>query len=108
MIEKPNLNYIESIADGDKDFMDKLIDVIRTELPLEIKQYYDCSKKNKLKETAEIVHKIKHKISILGLEKSYIIAENYENSLKILTPDNTLQLKFETTLRLMSDFIARL
>ena len=37
-----------------------------------------------LKETAEIVHKIKHKISILGLNKSKESAELLSINLKII------------------------
>jgi hypothetical protein len=36
-------------------------------------------------EAAQSVHKLKHKISILGLDKSYYLAGEYENNLK----DNT-------------------
>jgi hypothetical protein len=33
-------------------------------------------------DAAQSVHKLKHKISILGLEKSYYIVEEYESDLK--------------------------
>ena len=38
---------------------------------------------------AESVHKLKHKISILGLNKSYYIAEKFEDNLK----DNSTELQ---------------
>jgi hypothetical protein len=45
----------------------------------------------------QAVHKLKHKISILGLEKSYYIAEEYENNLN----DSLiiLQIEFEAILK---------
>ncbi|XLS29723.1 Hpt domain-containing protein [Flavobacteriaceae bacterium M23B6Z8] len=108
MNETPNLNYIESLAANDTIFKQKLIGVIKNEFPDEKKLYESLRKENKLKETAEIVHKLKHKISILGFENGYFIAEKYENSLRFLTPNNTLQVKFETLLKQIEDFIAEL
>ncbi|WP_340200553.1 Hpt domain-containing protein [Ascidiimonas sp. W6] len=108
MTELPNLLYIESLAGDDNQFRTKLINVIQKEFPEEKRLYHSMRQENYLKETAEIVHKLKHKISILGLEKGYFIAEKYENSLKILTPDNNLQVEFETLLKRIEDFIVEL
>jgi HPt (histidine-containing phosphotransfer) domain-containing protein len=81
-METPNLNYVNQLAGGDTTFKNKLIEVIKTEFPLEKAQYLESFKAKNHKLSAENVHKLKHKISILGLEKSYKIAEIFEDNLK--------------------------
>lgn len=105
-MEKPNINYIQEIAAGDKDFQNKMISVLKEEFPVEVKTYKNALSKKNLKETAEIVHKIKHKISILGLNKSYESAELFENNLKNNTTDT--HKVFEAILENMSQFINKL
>ena len=57
-------------------------------------------------EAAQAVHKLKDKISILGLEKSYYLASDYENNLN----DNSVALKndFESLLKLMQEYVLHL
>ena len=102
-MEKPNLSYINAISDGDKVFQKNLIDIIKKELPLEIAEYKKNLKAENYKLTAENVHKLKHKISILGLTKSYDIAVNYENDLK--ENNVALSMSFKVILENMSNFI---
>jgi hypothetical protein len=52
---------------------------------------------------AQSVHKLKHKISILGLEKSCYLAEEYESNLK--NNSTNLHSDFESILKNMQDFI---
>jgi HPt (histidine-containing phosphotransfer) domain-containing protein len=109
MCEIPNLNYIESLAGEDEEFKTKIIDIIKKEFREEKLKYERLLAKHDLKEIAGIIHKIKHKISILGYEKGYLVAEAYENSLKEQSPlDTDLQIKFEKLLKQMDDFIAKL
>ena len=77
-MEQPNLIYIHSLSQGDTAFVDKIIKIIKTELQDEKKIYYKNLEENNYLKTAEWVHKIKHKISILGLLESYAIAEEFE------------------------------
>lgn len=105
-MEQPNLNYIQNLSGDDIAFQQKLIAVIKEEFPVEKKTYEDCIQNNQFKETAEIVHKIKHKISILGLEKSYETAQNYEKNLK--ESSTALQSDFEQILAIMTDYIDQL
>ncbi len=81
-MEKPNLNYINDIARGDEKVKKTLIDIIKLEFPEEKVAYYKNLEKSAFKEIAGNVHKLKHKISIFGLEKSYEIANNFENNLR--------------------------
>ena len=103
MNEKPNLNYLKEISGGDLEFEEKLLIIVKKELPEEINTYKKFLNENNFKQAAELVHKIKHKISILGLEKSYQVAIDYEEDLK---QDNlNLKLEFEEILNSMICFI---
>jgi hypothetical protein len=72
-------------------------------LPHEIEIYYSNIIKKDLIAAASSVHKLKHKISILGLEKNYYIAENFEENLK--QNSTMLQSDFELILKSMQDFV---
>ena len=81
-MELPNLSYIEELSGGDKIFQDKLINIIKKEYPVEKAVYIENITMLNFQEAANNVHKLKHKISILGLKKSYEIANNFEKELK--------------------------
>jgi hypothetical protein len=105
-MEQPNLNYINSLSDNDKAFEKKLLNIIQTEFPLEKQTYVDCVNSKNHKLTAEIVHKLKHKISILGLEKSYETAVAFEHNL--LEGNFTLQNEFEAILTIITNYLKKL
>jgi hypothetical protein len=105
-MEQPNLNYVYSMSDGDKLFEQKLIDIIKIEFPEEQKSYYNNISTLNYKHTAENVHKLKHKISILGLEKSYEIAVAFENNL--LEENTLLQNEFESILTIITNYLKKL
>ncbi|MFQ3181287.1 MAG: HPt (histidine-containing phosphotransfer) domain-containing protein [Polaribacter sp.] len=102
-MEKPNLEYINRISRGDKSIKAELIEVIKTEFPKEQKEYYNSLEEKEFKKIEENVHKLKHKISILGLEKSYEIANQFEHNLR----EHSLDKKedFDKILIVISDFI---
>ncbi|WP_299114542.1 Hpt domain-containing protein [uncultured Winogradskyella sp.] len=105
-MEQPNLSYIENMSGGDKAFEQKLLDIIQKEFPEEKQVYFDNIEAENFKEAAENVHKLKHKISILGLVKSYEVAVNYEHNLI----ENSIEGKadFESILQNMTDFLKTL
>lgn len=105
-METPNLSYIKNLSGGDLEFEGKIINIVQIELPEEIKLYKRLVSEDKFNDTAEIVHKLKHKISILGLEKSYEIAVKFEKDL--LNENKFLKEEFETILTSMTNFINRL
>lgn len=80
-MEQPNQSYINSLSGGDEAFKQKLIDVIKSEYPEEKEVYVNNYNAKNYKLAADNVHKLKHKISILGLEKGYEVAVAYENNL---------------------------
>jgi hypothetical protein len=102
-METPNLNYINQIARGDNSIKKTLIDVIKTEFPDEKEDYYESLKEKEYKKIEENVHRLKHKISILGLEKSYTKANNFEHNLR----ENSLegQQDFDEILIAITNFI---
>ena len=61
-MEQPNLSYIETTSGDDKAFKYKLIEIIKSEFPLEKKVYFNNIESSNLKKTAEIVHKLNIKL----------------------------------------------
>ena len=104
--ETPNLNYIKEMSAGDLAFEEKLISIIKEEFPQEKQVYFENINGKNYKLAADNVHKLKHKISILGLEKSYAIAVNYEGNL--IDQNEVGRAEFETLLQIISQFIETL
>ncbi|TCP24310.1 hypothetical protein EV195_106115 [Tenacibaculum skagerrakense] len=105
MKEQPNINYIKQLSGGDVEFEEKMLSILQKELPVEVETYLNTLKINNLQQTAEIVHKIKHKISILGLEKSYQFTVQYEKEL--LEGNKSKHEDFLKILNTMSDFLTK-
>lgn len=105
-MEQPNFTYINSLSRGDKAFEAKLVAVIKAEFPVEKATYIKNIEDKNYKEAAENVHKLKHKISILGLEKSYEIAVNYESNL--IEDSIFLKEEFENILQTITDYLIKL
>lgn len=82
-IEQPNLNYIKELSGNDISFEQKFIKIVKNEFPEEKMEYLNCMQRKDFKATAEIVHKLKHKLNILGLEKGYRLAVAFEEELKL-------------------------
>ena len=102
-LEEPNLSYIRELSGGDEEFEQKMLSILKSELPEEIETYQNHVENQEFKRIAEIVHKIKHKISILGLEKSYEFAVSFEEELKNDNPDR--QDTFLRILQNMEEFL---
>jgi len=105
MKEEPNLNYLHQLSGGDKEFENKLLAVVKREFPEEEAVYQENIEQGNFVEAASNVHKLKHKISILGLEESYRFAEVYEEELRENDPKK--HKSFNEILQIMSDFIAK-
>ena len=81
-METPNLKYIKELSEGDETFEAKLISILKKELPQEFDEFQQNFEEKNFIKTAENVHKLKHKISILGLTKGYEEAAKFENDLR--------------------------
>ncbi|MFD0988933.1 Hpt domain-containing protein [Mariniflexile jejuense] len=106
MTEQPNLEYLKQFSGGDQAFEKKLFTVLKKEFPVEKETYFQNLKLNNFKLASENVHKIKHKISILGLEKSYQLATEHENNLR--ESNASLKDEFQTVLNVITDFLETL
>lgn len=80
-MEQPNLDYIDNLAGGDEAFRAQFIGILKSEFPGELETYLNAYKARDHKETAQIVHKLKHKFGVLGLEQGYALAVAYEDEL---------------------------
>ena len=105
-MEKPNFEYINKLARGDEEVKKMLLDVIKSEFPEEKKDYFESFEKKDYKKIEENVHKLKHKISILGLVKSYELANNYEHNLREQNISGSKD--FEQILDTITNFIEKL
>ena len=106
MKEEPNIEYINQLANGDESIKNRLIKVLKEELPVEIENYNANIEKLNWIEAAENVHKLRHKIGFLGLENAYQLSYEYEQNLR----DQSILLKkeFEVILKKIINFISKL
>lgn len=102
-MEQPNLIYIKSMSGGNQAFEQKLIGIIKQEFPKEVEIYLTNMSLKEYRKAADNVHKLKHKISILGLKKSYEVAQDYEKNL--IRGSAVLEADFSDIIRLIADFL---
>lgn len=105
-METPNLSYVEKISKGDISFQNDILAIVKEELQEEIDKYYQYFGDENYAKAKVYVHRIKHKMSILGLEKSYEITNNYENDLR--GANFTHQAYFESILPIMINYLKTL
>ena len=106
MRETPNLSYIHELAEGSLEFERKIITIMKKEFLLEKKEFITNYESNNFQEAAENVHKLKHKIGMLGLEKGYKLAIAFEEELNGKNP--LLLSKFMLILESMDKFLKTL
>lgn len=81
-MEVPNIKYIKEISDNDAAFEASILSVLKKEFPEEVSIFLKNYKSKNYIETANNIHKLKHKISILGLKKGYELATKFELEIK--------------------------
>lgn len=106
MKEEPNIEYINQLANGDESIKNRLIKVMKEELPIEIENYNDNIEKLNWLEAAENVHKLRHKIGFFGLENAYQLSYEYEQNLR--EQSVLLKKEFEVVLKKIINFISKL
>ncbi|AUC15237.1 histidine kinase [Tenacibaculum sp. SZ-18] len=102
-MEKPNLFYLQELARGDQDLINQLIEVLKVEFPEESQDYYKSIQTGDFKTISQNVHRVKHKISILGLDDAYKLANDYENNLRDANMDKKEE--FEEILVSISEYL---
>ena len=58
-MEQPNLNYIKKLSEGDVDFEDKLIAVLKKELPLEFHEFQQNFEEKQREHLEKVTRKIR-------------------------------------------------
>ncbi|WP_397444529.1 Hpt domain-containing protein [Polaribacter sp. R77954] len=91
-MEQPNLSVIKEIAENDIDFQNSILDILKSEFPKEVEAYKNSFDNKNFLESVNIVHKLKHKISLLGLQEGVQLATALETDLK--QGNTKLHLKF--------------
>lgn len=81
-MEKPNLSLIKEISGNDIEFENNILEIIKLEFPEEVNLFKTNFEQKNYIEASNNIHKIKHKISLLGLEKGLETASVYEIELK--------------------------
>ncbi|MAD97253.1 MAG: histidine kinase [Flavobacteriaceae bacterium] len=102
-MEQPNSSYLDAFAKGDEAFKKQLLDILRTELVEDIDLYFENLNKKDYPQAKLYVHRIKHKMGMLGLEKSYALANKYE--IGLLESDLNQQQYFESMLPIMTEYL---
>ncbi len=102
-MEQPNLDYVNELAAGDEAFKNKLLAVVKEELPQEMQLYFENYNNSAFAKAAENVHKLKHKLGILGIVQGYQTAIDYEAELN--QGKSTLKNEFDNLLRRCESFV---
>ena len=106
MTETPNLIYIKELAAGSNDFEQKLIGIVKREFPKEKKEFLQNYNSKAYNKAAENVHKLKHKIGMLGFETGYQTTIDFEEGLR--EHNTSLFTKFMLILDSIENFLVTL
>ena len=79
---KPSLNHINTIADGDTHFIEKLIAIAKKEFPEEKNTLLTTYRNKEYQLCAAAVHKLKHKLNLFDMPEAYQHAVILESTLK--------------------------
>lgn len=102
-MKAPNLDFIKELSNGDLAFEKKFIMILRQEFPVELEEYHTNMDNEQFAEAALNVHKLKHKLSILGLIEDYELAIKHEEALH--DGDPHWKYDFLRTLEKVDEFI---
>ncbi len=103
MKDEASWSHLDMICKGDTSCLEKFKKVLQVELPEERLQLVTAISNNDLSEAASIVHKTKHKFSLMGMTSAYNYAMVYEEALK--NNDSTGHELFLTYLKELYDFL---
>ena len=101
--EQPSLDYIKELSGEDIAFQQKFLRIIKEEFPVEKQTYVDFLVQKDFNATAEMVHKLKHKFNILGLQNGYRLAVTYEEELR--NGNTNLKHDFNNVLKVIENYI---
>lgn len=82
IFETPNLSYVvELVGTEDFDFERKFVDLLKIEFTSDLGKYLYHIKIDEPRAAAEIVHKLKYKFSVLGMQNAFEFAEKHKERL---------------------------
>lgn len=105
-MDRPNMNYIQQLADGDAEFEQQFVTILKGEFPKEKEQYLNAITNADYKQASEVVHKLKHKFNILGMENAYHLSAKFEDELK--TNTTALNIEFMNVMDIMGAYIEKI
>jgi len=79
---RPNIDYIKKLADGSIEFELKMIKILKEEYPKEKEKFLEYFENDSLMKAADLIHKIKHKFSMLGMEDEYMFSVDFEEQVR--------------------------
>jgi len=102
--ERPNLAYVVVLAGtSDFDFERKFIAILKQEFTWDLGKYLYHIKLEEPRAAAEIVHKLKYKIGVLGMSQAYEFAEQHKEKLHV--GDMSLDHDFQKVLKKIDNFL---
>lgn len=102
--EHPNLAYVVELAGtSDFDFERKFIAILKQEFTWDLGKYLFHIKHNEPRAAAEIVHKLKYKIGVLGMSQAFEFAEEHKEKLHV--GDTSLDENFKKILKKIDVFL---
>ncbi|MBC6997223.1 Hpt domain-containing protein [Cytophaga sp. FL35] len=102
--EIPNLDYVvELVGTQDFEFQAKFVAIMKTEYTSDLGKYLYHIKIGEPRTAAELVHKLKYKFSVLGMEKTFEFAEAHKEKLE--SGDTSLDDVFKVILKKVSNFL---
>lgn len=104
--ETPNLLFLEEQSLNNTEMVQKIINVVKEELPLDIIKYRTALKRKDYIASAEFVHKFKHKISLFSLTESLKITDQHERNLYL--NNVSLQSDFDGILNTITHYLKTL
>lgn len=105
MTEEPNFNNLMQLADGDEAIKSSLWSILKEEFIKEVEDYNLKITENNLSVASGIVHKLRHKIGFLGMQKAYDLSYQYQQNLEFDSTD--LKEDFELILDTINKFIKK-
>lgn len=105
-MDSPSLDYINRLSNGDEGVFNTLITVIKKEFPIHKEEYFSSVEAKELRVVEEHVHRLKHKISVFGMNDSYELANQYEKNLRAGSFE--LKEEFESILMTITKYIETL
>ncbi|TAE36233.1 MAG: Hpt domain-containing protein [Sphingobacteriales bacterium] len=103
-----NLDYLATIADGDKEFMDEMMDMFLSQTPPQITSITNAITQNNYDHIAQIAHKIKPTFAMFGLNSLKESFGELENDAKAAVDMKEIEKKLQRILPVLEMLYTRL